>query len=64
MVGGKTGLKCHAEQAGIVPSLALIVDIQDKFFLGDAGGVFKGPDAAFAFPDAKQVCAGHGGKAD
>ena len=64
VVGGVAGMEGDAEQAGVIPALALVAEVEDEFFFGHAGVVAKGPDAAFAFPDAEFIGAGDGGEAD
>ena len=57
-------MKRKPEQAGIIPALALIVDVEHELLLRRAGSVLKRPDAALAFPDAKLVRARHKRQAD
>ena len=64
MVRRKARMKRDAEQAGIVPALALVVDVEREFFLRRARIIFKRPHAALAFPDAKFIRARHGCQAD
>ena len=59
MVRRKARMKRDAEQAGIVPALALVVDVDDQFFLRRIRGIFKGPDASFALPHAQFIRARH-----
>ena len=52
MIGGKAGRKRDPEQAGIIPTLALVSEVEHEFFFGRARGVLKRPDAALALPHA------------
>ena len=64
MVRRKARMKRDAEQAGIVPALALVAEVEHEFFFRRAGRILKRPDAAFAFPDAQFIRAGNGREAD
>ncbi len=64
MVRRKARMKRHAQQAGIVPALALVVDVEHEFFLHHAGLILKRPDTALAFPDAQFIRARHRRKTD
>ena len=64
VIRGVTGMKSEIEQAGIVPALALIAEVENKSFGGGVGIVDERPDAAFAFPNEEAGIAGHGGEAE
>src|SRR5579862_8090324 len=64
MVRRKARMKCHAQQTGIVPTLALVAEVEHEFFMRYARIIFKGPDTAFAFPDAQLIRTRHEREAD
>ena len=60
LVHREIGMQGDAEQAGIVPALALAGQVQYEGLRGRGGVVFENPDFPFAFPDDKFGCPGDG----
>jgi len=55
-------MKKQIEQTGVVPALALIMDVQNERFGTRAGSIIKRINAAFALPKHQLRGAGHVGQ--
>ncbi len=55
MVGSETRVKYDIEQTRVVPTLALVANVQHERFRARAGSVGKGIDSPFALPDDQAV---------
>ena len=64
MVRREARMERQPEQARIVPTLALVADIEHEFFLRRDGRILERPHAAFAFPYAQFVRARHSRQPD